>query len=64
MHGDRLRVRLSRDASDRWSGAVEQVVERGVDAFLGTVEMQGRSAWVTAADRRLQLHCCSVARTT
>jgi ribonuclease R len=57
MHGDRLRVRLSRDASDRWSGAVEQVVERGIDAFLGTIEMQGRSAWVTAADRRLQLHC-------
>ena len=25
MHGDRLRVKLSRDASDRWSGAVEQV---------------------------------------
>lgn len=57
MHGDRLRVRLSRDASDRWSGAVEQVVGRGVNAFLGTVEMQGRSAWVTAADRRLQLRC-------
>ena len=57
MHGDRLRVRLSRDASDRWSGAVEKVVERAVDAFLGTVEVHGRSAWVTAADRRLQLHC-------
>jgi len=57
MHGDRLRVRLSRDASDRWSGAVEQVVGRGVNAFLGTVEVQGRSAWVTAADRRLQLRC-------
>jgi len=57
MHGDRLRVRLSRDASDRWSGAVEKVVERGVNAFLGTVEIHGRSAWVTAADRRLQLHC-------
>ena len=57
MHGDRLRVRLSRDASDRWSGAVEQVVERGVNAFLGTVEVLGRTAWVTAADRRLQLRC-------
>jgi ribonuclease R len=57
MHGDRLRVRLSRDASDRWSGEVEQVVERGVDAFLGTVEVVGRSGWVTAADRRLQLRC-------
>ena len=57
MHGDRLRVRLSRDASDRWSGAVDKVVERGVNAFLGTIEIQGRSAWVTATDRRLQLHC-------
>jgi ribonuclease R len=57
MHGDRLRVKVSRDASDRWSGAVEQVLERGVTAFLGTVEVQGRNAWVNAADRRLQLRC-------
>ena len=57
MHGDRLRVRLTRDASNRWSGAVQQVLERGVSSYLGTVEVQGRSAWVTAADRRLQLRC-------
>jgi ribonuclease R len=57
MHGDRLRVRLSRDSSDRWSGTVEQVVERAVNGFLGTVEIVGRSGWVTAADRRLQLRC-------
>ena len=57
MHGDRLRVRLSRDASERWSGTVEQVLERGVSGFLGTVELLGRSAWVNAADRRLQLRC-------
>ena len=57
MHGDRLRVKVSRDASDRWSGTVEQVLSRGVEAFLGTVEVQGRSAWVIAADRRLQLRC-------
>ena len=57
MHGDRLRVRISRDATNRWSGSVEQVVEHGVNAFLGTVEVQGRSAWVNAADRRLQLRC-------
>ncbi len=57
MHGDRLRVRISRDASNRWSGSVEQVVEHGVSAFLGTVEVLGRTAWVTAADRRLQLRC-------
>jgi ribonuclease R len=57
MHGDRLRVRLSRDASNRWLGSVEQVLEHGVNAFLGTVEVLGRTAWVTAADRRLQLRC-------
>ena len=57
MHGDRARVRVSRDASDRYLGQVLEVVGRGVSAFLGTVEVQGRSAWVTAADRRLQLRC-------
>ncbi|HEY3784844.1 MAG TPA: ribonuclease R [Steroidobacteraceae bacterium] len=57
MHGDRLRVKLARDASDRWLGSVEKIVTRGVNAFLGTVEAQGRSTWVNAADRRLQLHC-------
>jgi ribonuclease R len=57
MHGDRLGVRVSRDASGRWSGTVQQVLERGVTAFLGTVEVQGRSVWVSAADRRLQLRC-------
>ncbi|HET9329889.1 MAG TPA: ribonuclease R [Steroidobacteraceae bacterium] len=57
MHGDRLRVKVTRDAEDRWSGVVEEVLERGVSAFLGTVEMQGRGAWVSAADRRLQLRC-------
>jgi ribonuclease R len=57
MHGDRLRVRVSRDATDRWSGAVEQVISRGVTGFLGTIEIQGRNPWVNAADRRLQLRC-------
>lgn len=57
MHGDRLRVRLAQDASDRWSGSVEKIVGRGVTSFLGTMDVQGRNAWVNAADRRLQLHC-------
>jgi len=57
MHGDRLRVKVSRDATERWSGTVEEVLSRGVTAFLGTVEVQGRNAWVNAADRRLQLRC-------
>jgi ribonuclease R len=57
MHGDRLSVKLAQDSSDRWLGSVERIISRGVNAFLGTVEVQGRNAWVTAADRRLQLHC-------
>ena len=57
MHGDRLRVKVTRAADDRWSGTVDAVLERGVSSYLGTVEMQGRNAWVNAADRRLQLRC-------
>ena len=57
MHGDRLRVEVSRDVTERWSGTVEEVLARGVTVFLGTVEVQGRNAWVNAADRRLQLRC-------
>jgi ribonuclease R len=57
MHGDRVSVRVVQDATERWSGVVEKVLEHGVTAFLGTVEISGRSAWVNAADRRLQLRC-------
>lgn len=57
MHGDRVSVKVAQDATERWSGVVEKVLERGVTAFLGTVEILGRSAWVNAADRRLQLRC-------
>jgi len=57
MHGDRVRVSLANDSSGRWVGAVDKLLGRGVNAFLGTVEIQGRSAWVNAADRRLQLRC-------
>jgi len=57
MHGDRVRVTLARDASNRWLGEVTEIVDRGVKAFLGTVEIQGRQAAIIAADRRLQLRC-------
>ena len=57
MHGDRVSVKVVQDATERWSGVVEKVLEHGVTAFLGTVEIAGRSAWVNAADRRLQLRC-------
>ena len=45
MHGDRARVRVSQDSSDRWLGDVLEVVGRGVSAFLGTVEIHGRAGW-------------------
>ena len=57
MHGDRVRVRLAKDSTNRWLGEVEDIVDRGVKAFLGTVEIQGRQAAIIAADRRLQLRC-------
>ncbi len=57
MHGDRVRVSLATDSSGRWLGSVEKILERGVNAFLGTIEIQGRGVWVSAADRRLQLRC-------
>ena len=57
MHGDRVRISVRRDGSDRFIGSVEKLLGRGVSAFLGTVEIQGRGAWVSAADRRLQLRC-------
>ena len=57
MHGDRVRVSLARDSSDRWLGRVEDVLARGVNSFPGTIEAHGRQAWVSAADRRVQLRC-------
>jgi ribonuclease R len=55
MHGDRVRIAVSRDDRGRFSGEVREVVSRGVTAFLGAVEIQGRGAWVTAIDRRMAL---------
>jgi ribonuclease R len=55
MHGDRVRIAVSRDDRGRFSGEVREVVSRGVSAFLGALEIQGRAAWVTAIDRRMSL---------
>jgi ribonuclease R len=57
MHGDRVRITASQGTDQRWSGAVEAVLDRGVEAFLGTMEVRGRSASVMSADRRLNLYC-------
>ncbi len=57
MHGDRVRVTAEQGVDQRWSGRVEKVLERGIEAFLGTVEIHGRNASVRSADRRLPLFC-------
>ncbi|RYG72447.1 VacB/RNase II family 3'-5' exoribonuclease, partial [bacterium] len=57
MHGDRVRVYAEQGSDQRWSGQVEQILERGIEAFLGTIEIQGRNAAVRSADRRLNLYC-------
>ena len=55
--GDRVRISVSKDHSGRFSGEVQQILARGVVAFLGTVEIQGRTAYVHSVDRRLSLRC-------
>ena len=57
LHGDRVRVRVAGDGSGRWTGDVQAVLDRGVTSFLGTIELERRGAWVSAADRRLKLRC-------
>ncbi len=57
MHGDRVRVAVRSDGQGRYLGEVLQVLERGVQAFLGVVEAAHRSLLVRAADRRLDLAC-------
>jgi ribonuclease R len=64
VHGDRVRVSVRRDASGRYSGRLEAVLERAVQAFLATVERLGKDLWVRAADRRLNLHCVLDAKGT
>ena len=57
MPGDRVRVAVTQSADGRFAGEVLEVLARGVSAFLGTVEISGRAAWVHAVDRRLGLRC-------
>ncbi len=55
--GDRVRIRVSHDATGRSSGRVEEILARGISRFLGTVEWRGRTAFVHSADRRIALSC-------
>ncbi|MGH8256216.1 MAG: ribonuclease R family protein, partial [Steroidobacteraceae bacterium] len=56
MHGDRVRVEVHGDEQGRYFGQVLAVLERGVEAFLGTIE-QGQGLIVRAADQRLGFAC-------
>jgi ribonuclease R len=57
MHGDRVRVSVERGRDGRYSGRLETVLEHATKAFVGTLEVHGRTAFVTAADRRIGMRC-------
>jgi ribonuclease R len=57
MHGDRVRVSVERGRDGRYSGRLEKIIEHATKAFVGTLEVHGRTAFVTAADRRVGLRC-------
>jgi ribonuclease R len=57
MHGDRVRVSVERGRDGRYSGKLEKILEHATKAFVGTMEIQGRTAFVTAADRRVGMRC-------
>jgi ribonuclease R len=57
MHGDRVRIEVRSDTQGRYIGRVLEVLERGVQAFLATVEKTARGLTVRSADQRLGLVC-------
>ncbi len=57
LHGDRIRLEIKRERDGRYSGRVTDLVERGTKALLGTIEFEGRAAFVNSADRRIGLRC-------
>src|SRR5882672_314985 len=57
MHGDRVRVSVERGRDGRYSGRLERILEHATKAFVATLEVHGRTAFVTAADRRIGMRC-------
>ncbi len=57
MHGDRVRVSVERGRDGRYSGKLEKILEHATKAFVGTMEVHGRTAFVTSADRRIGMRC-------
>ena len=47
MHGDRVRVSVERGRDGRYSGRLEKILEHATKAFVGTLEVHGRTAFVT-----------------
>jgi ribonuclease R len=57
MHGDRVRIEVFGDQQGRYFGRLLEVLEHGVQAFLGTVEQGHHGLLVRAADQRLGFAC-------
>jgi ribonuclease R len=57
MHGDRVRIEVRGDSQGRYLGEVLEVLERGVQAFLGVVEGEAHRLAVRAADARMGFVC-------
>jgi ribonuclease R len=57
MHGDRVRVSVERGRDGRYSGKLDKILEHATKAFVGTMEIHGRTAFVTSADRRIGMRC-------
>jgi ribonuclease R len=57
MHGDKVRVEVRSDGQGRYIGRVLDVLDRGVQGFLATVEVGTRGLAVRSADQRLGLVC-------
>jgi len=48
---------VERGRDGRYSGRLEKILEHATKAFVGTMEVHGRTAFVTAADRRVGMRC-------
>ena len=48
---------VERGRDGRYSGRLEKIIEHATKAFVGTMEVHGRTAFVTAADRRVGMRC-------
>jgi len=57
ISGDRVRIGVREERDGRLSGQLQAVLGHGVESFLGTVEVSGRSVYVHSVDRRLSLRC-------